>query len=182
MSNIYFTSDTHFFHERVIEYSSRPFNTVYEMNEALVTNWNAHVQPDDIVWHLGDFALKCNYTQTEKILHRLNGNIHFIYGNHDKIIEKNQDKLLSSGLLKSIQHYKEFEYNGYRFVLFHYALRTWHWAFRGTIHCFGHSHNKLPPFKRSLDVGVDSTVITTEYRPVSIDEIITWAEQQKEDK
>ena len=28
------------------------------MDAVMVANWNAIVQPDDIVWHLGDFAFR----------------------------------------------------------------------------------------------------------------------------
>lgn len=175
---IWLSSDTHFSHARIIEYSGRPYKDVHEMNKALIDNWNRCVQPNDTIYHLGDFAF-CQYTQFIKILDRLNGEIHVILGNHDKVIEKNRDALLKHGKIKSIQHYAEIKYDNHVICMFHYGMRTWHWNYRGSILCFGHSHNKLPPYGRSLDVGVDSTVITTEYRPVSVKEVVRWAEQQE---
>ena len=54
---IFFTADTHWGHRNIIRYCQRPFADVDEMNEALITNWNSTVGKDDIVFHLGDFAM-----------------------------------------------------------------------------------------------------------------------------
>lgn len=76
MNNIYFTSDTHFGAERTLKLSKRPFNSVSEMNETLITNWNNTVDNDDIVIHCGDFG---DYNTIKK----LNGKVILIYGNHE---------------------------------------------------------------------------------------------------
>ena len=54
------------------------------MNEALITNWNNVVKPNDTVFHLGDFAFGGSYIWNN-VLSRLNGNIHLILGNHKNI-------------------------------------------------------------------------------------------------
>lgn len=54
---VFFTSDTHFNHKNIITFCKRPFETVEEMNEALVSNWNSVVPEDGTVFHCGDFAL-----------------------------------------------------------------------------------------------------------------------------
>ena len=38
LKNTWLTSDTHFFHENILKYCNRPFGSVEEMNEALVTD------------------------------------------------------------------------------------------------------------------------------------------------
>ncbi|MEY2701981.1 MAG: phage Bobb, partial [Bacteroidota bacterium] len=55
---IFFTSDTHFFHEKMIDYekTSRSFSSVEEMDEILISNWNSKITDNDIVYHLGDFS------------------------------------------------------------------------------------------------------------------------------
>ena len=53
----WFTSDLHFGHANIIEYSGRPFRDVDHMNRALIERWNALVQPADTVWVLGDVAM-----------------------------------------------------------------------------------------------------------------------------
>lgn len=46
---IYFTADTHFGHESVIRFCSRPYATAAEMDEALIENWNSRVKGNDTV-------------------------------------------------------------------------------------------------------------------------------------
>ena len=53
----YWISDLHFWHANIIKYCSRPFDNAFQMNEALVENWNAKVKPGDTVFHLGDFSM-----------------------------------------------------------------------------------------------------------------------------
>lgn len=167
---LWFTSDTHFGHAKVIEYSNRKFSNVHEMDQALIKNWNAVVNPHDVVWHLGDFGF-CKFAEIKNILLQLNGKKNFIFGNHDKEIEKHKNELLNENFFESIQHYKKISYNGQNIILLHYGMRVWEKSHHGAWHLFGHSHNSLPPHGKSFDVGVDSKVITPEYRPISFDEV-----------
>ena len=52
----WYSSDSHFHHRRIIEYCSRPFPSVEEMNQVMIERWNEVVKPDDIVYHCGDFC------------------------------------------------------------------------------------------------------------------------------
>ena len=51
---IYYTSDTHFLHENILGYCSRPFKNIEEHDEALIKRWNEKVPEDGLVFHLGD--------------------------------------------------------------------------------------------------------------------------------
>ena len=82
MSNIFFTSDPHLGHDKEFIFKPRGFESVYEMNEAIVSNWNSVVGPEDEVYLLGDVMLGNNEVGT-KLLHSLKGKIHIIRGNHD---------------------------------------------------------------------------------------------------
>ena len=55
----FYTADRHFSHALMLSPSScnRPFSHVGEMDVFLIRAWNAVVQPDDVVFHLGDFAM-----------------------------------------------------------------------------------------------------------------------------
>ena len=71
-SGVFFTSDTHFGHNGIIECTHRPFKNSDEMDEALIALWNQTVGPNDIVFHLGDFCWGGTQKWVE-ILKRLNG-------------------------------------------------------------------------------------------------------------
>lgn len=51
---VYFTSDLHLGHENVIKLCNRPFDSIEEMDEALIRNWNRKVTNGDTVYVLGD--------------------------------------------------------------------------------------------------------------------------------
>ena len=158
---LYFTSDTHFGHHNIIGFSKRPYANKEEMDEALIRNWNAVVEPDDIIYHLGDFA----FGRGLEILPMLNGEKHLIKGNHDK-----------GGILKhpewaSVEDYAELPaYEGLhpKLILYHYPIQDWNHRFRGSLHLHGHVHGTLPLSTQRMDVGVD----VWGYKPVSIVEIM----------
>lgn len=154
----WYTSDTHFDHTKVIEYSNRPFNSVEEMNETMIAEWNARVQPNHDVYHNGDFAFSKN---PDQFLCRLNGRKHLIIGNHDA------EKTINSHLWESVQPYLEVNDNKVKIILCHYAMRVWNKSHYGSIMLYGHSHGSLPGNSQSLDIGVDCW----DYRPVSLEEI-----------
>ena len=79
----WFTSDLHFGHANVIRYSRRPFHSVDEMNNALVSAWNSVVSADDEVWVLGDLAMR-SIDESLPMAGKLVGSKHLVLGNHDK--------------------------------------------------------------------------------------------------
>ena len=81
----YLISDLHLGYENIIEYCHRPFETVEEMNDAIIENWNATVDNNnnDIVVFLDDLGRFADDEQLRRWLDRLNGRIVFIEGNHD---------------------------------------------------------------------------------------------------
>lgn len=165
MPNVYFTSDQHYGHTNIIQYSKRPFDDIIEMRETFVTNYNSAVQPNDTVYHLGDFAF-LKVDEAVKILKRLNGNKYLIFGNHDKRLRKEPDFLKHWGWTKDLA---EITVNEQKIVLCHYAMLTWNGSHRGSWNLHGHSHGSLPEdkFTKRLDVGVDCH----SYYPISFNEV-----------
>lgn len=71
-------SDTHFFHENIVEYCKRPWNYM----DLIIYNWKSAVTHRDITIHLGDvhFGTKAQLTT---ILSKIPGRKFLVRGNHD---------------------------------------------------------------------------------------------------
>lgn len=197
MSNIWFTSDTHFGHANIVRGCStwpdisntRDFKTIEEHDDYIIEQINKLVKPTDTLWHLGDvgfgFAWKERIiTMRERIKCET---IKLTYGNHDHLIEhafsnhnKGKGKLSPEeaekirSLFKDVYNLKFGKIGGRSLVLCHYAMLTWPWQHHGSIQLYGHSHGSLPDNvnQRQLDVGVDTCLYGhTKYTPYCIDEI-----------
>ena len=180
---VWITSDTHYHHTNICRGitrwrtqdgktpidSTRDFQTLDEMNAAIVNNINEKVGPNDTLIHLGDFAFG-GFEKIGEFLDRLVcKNIHLVLGNHDQNIKKNRENTNDKFL--SIQNYLEVNIGGVDFVLSHYPLSSWNQLNKGSIHLHGHVH--LPRNKRfgkgkKLDVGMDGNNLY----PYSISEIV----------
>lgn len=168
MSTIWFTADTHFGHSNIIQYTNRPFSGAKEMDETLIANWNAHVQPEDEVYHLGDFAL-ADPVYCRKILNRLHGRIHLVTGNHEKAALACADQFVWVKDYHELYFERPDSPRKQAVILFHYAMRVWNASHHGSWQLYGHSHGSLPddPNALAIDVGVDCHG----YRPISYDEV-----------
>ena len=158
---VFFTSDHHFGHAGARSLYRRPFASVAEMDQQMIERWNAVVDHDDEVWHLGDFAVRQPTDRVEELLGALHGRKHLVVGNNDN------GAVTASAGWQSVQHYAELAIERRRLVLCHYPFRTWRDAGRGALNLHGHSHGRLKPMPRQFDVGVDAW----EFRPVRLAEI-----------
>jgi calcineurin-like phosphoesterase family protein len=184
--NIWFTSDTHFGHTNIAgpkvsvwKNGYRNFNSVQEMNDALVTNINKIVGEDDILYHLGDWSFGGvhNIYYFRKSL--ICKNIHLILGNHDQHITNKDIKFHDTSfnpidLFTSVQEVKTEKIGKSYFHLSHYSHQVWPGSHKGVIHLFGHSHGSLKGLGKSMDVGVDTH---PEFRPYHINEIVKKMEK-----
>lgn len=160
---ILWTADTHFGHRSVLTFKGqeRPFPTIEEHDEALIECWNATVQPNDQIWHLGDFAYKCHPQRMQQIFKRLNGQKCIVLGNHDtrETMKLGWDWVGDFAMLSV---------DGLQIVMSHYGMRTWPGQRYGAIMLYGHSHGRLPGARNTLDVGVDSWG----YCPIQLPQIL----------
>ena len=131
----FYIGDLHFNHERVIDFDNRPFESVEEMNEALIDNWNNQIGKKDEVYIVGDFFMK-NQNAVE-ILSRLKGNKFLVRGNHDRI---NND--MTKHFIK-IEPYMRLKDEGHKLVLSHYPLASWESSHHGSYHFYAHVHNSI---------------------------------------
>lgn len=161
MSNVFVISDTHFNHKNVILFSSRPFQTVEEMNEAMVENWNRVVKSNDIVYHLGDVYFG-KAEKAEPYIARLNGRKKLILGNHDDV----KCSVLNKHFEKMKMWSQKFEYG---LVLTHTPLHSDSWELTGDEHInvHGHIHEKKIRGDRHINVCVEHI----NYTPIAIEEI-----------
>lgn len=85
--NVFFSSDTHYYHENIIKYCSRPFRDASEMNVSMSEAWNSRVGPDDVAFHLGDVSagLRDNAEGLRSIVGSLRGRKILVRGNHDHL-------------------------------------------------------------------------------------------------
>lgn len=141
----------------------RPFASVAAMDAALIERWNATVAPADTVWHLGDFAVRIGPTRTAGLLDMLHGAKHLIAGNNDPPAVRDLPGWTS------VQDYAELDLAGHRLILCHYPLRAWNRQQRGAIDLHGHSHGRLRPLPRQIDVGVDACG----FGPIDLEAILT---------
>lgn len=87
----YLVSDLHLDHGNIIDYCGRPFESVEAMNETVVENWNAVVNPNDEVLYGGDLTISWSNTDLLDWLDQLNGEIVFLLGNHDGTVIEELD-------------------------------------------------------------------------------------------
>ncbi|MBC3804045.1 phosphoesterase [Acetobacterium fimetarium] len=157
----YFIADTHFFHQRIIEYENRPFENTNEMNEILIKNWNRVVRNGHIVFVLGDFAF-CGKEPMREICKQLNGNKHLIMGNHD---EKSANFYRSIGFDEVSKYPIIFQEN---WILSHQPMPLSPDSFFKNI--YGHVHAK-PEFQ---DFNFQSCCVSVErinYTPIEFGDI-----------
>jgi len=168
-SKTFFIADTHFGHASIINHCKRPFASVQEMDECLISNWNSIIKSGNTVYVLGDFAYKDHL----KYLHRLNGQKILIVGNHDKMSGKVKECFSEIHPMLRRNFFKQ------DVTLCHYAMVTWANSIHGSWQLYGHSHGRLieSPTMKQLDVGVD----TWNYSPVPF-EVVKMVMDTKADK
>ena len=167
---VWITSDTHYGHSNIcrgvtswrlpdgripIE-KTRDFDTIEQMNEAIVDGINSVVGQDDVLIHLGDWSFG-GFENIQKFRDRIIcKEIHLILGNHDTHIENNKGDVQE--LFTSVNHYTRLLYKNKTFVLSHFPISSWDSLNKGHIHLHGHVH--LPTNLRfgkgkKMDVGFD---------------------------
>lgn len=175
--NIFFTSDYHIGHANILKLGAgRPFANTEEMAAAIADRHNAVVRPGDLVYNLGDFALKIKWEQAYSFRQRLVGQQHFLFGNHDNVAwEMIQNKpdcfVWAKGDPDSGGMYT-FKPKGYdlpKITLCHYAMRTFPSSFHPGLNLYGHSHGMLD--EQAPWIGFDVGVDCWDFTPVSIEQV-----------
>lgn len=168
---IYFTSDLHLGHAKVIRLCNRPFTDVEEMDSVLIGNWNKRVHPHDTVFILGDLMFR-NEKPPEEYLRQLRGKKHLVIGNHDRDwikkcdLDKHFESVTNLNFLSDGQR---------QMTLCHYPMMSWPHMMRAYM-VFGHIHGNtdaeywplIAQSERMLNAGVD----INGFRPVTFAEMM----------
>lgn len=155
-------SDTHFGHDKILQFEGdkRPFATVEEHDEELISRWNVVVGKRDVVYHLGDVAFKQAHT-LDRVMPKLNGIKKLIMGNHDTgAIERLQRYFVK---IVSVMEDKE---NGILFS--HYPVHPSQLEFRYKYNIHGHTHSYEIDDNRYINVCCEHTGLA----PVNLEELI----------
>jgi len=187
---VYITSDIHYGHKNICRgvtnwrtpegevpiNSTRDFDSIEQMNSAIVDRINSKVGQEDTLIITGDVAFG-GFENIGIFLDRLVcKNIYLILGNHDHHIKNDRGYIKERFI--AVKDYAELNIDGVNFVLCHYPLASWHGLNKGVIHLHGHVHlsaqNKWGNGKK-LDVGLDGNNLY----PYSITEIVHMMDKRE---
>jgi len=167
MRQVWLTSDTHFGDENARKWRHRPFDTVGEMNEAMVSRWNEVVGKDDLVYHLGDVAVTDDDLRYVK---RLNGEIRLLMGNHDL----KRDRSILNDLFHIIEPdpfiiTANDDWDEVNIRLCHYPIqRLFEVDGKECYTACGHVHNLWTVARKMVNVGTENW----NFRPIPIEEVL----------
>lgn len=191
--NLYFTSDLHFGHRNILRFCARPFRDEKDMARGLISNWNATVRPNDVVFSLGDFSWWTGRHEVKRLVEQLQGEKYFIPGNHCK---EGMYELVNDPQFHECSDIVHLYVRGeegdprfrdkkcYEIILCHYPLATAS-HIKSSYHFFGHIHSAVSepltefgeplklPIGRVMDVGADRH----HYKPVEFFEVLKEIEE-----
>ena len=158
---IFFTADSHFHHDKIIQYCNRPFKHTRDMDNTMLYRYNSRVTDDDEVYFIGDLfdlQLGKNLHIVERMINKLKGRKHLILGSHDYL--------------------KPFEYVDAGFTSVHTSLEVEGMILnhdpavscidRSKVFLCGHVHTLFKTQLNVINVGVDMW----NFFPVSLTQIV----------
>lgn len=162
----FFIADTHFFHQDLLganDFAPRLFDSVAAMDQAMIDAWNARVDDNDVVYHLGDIAMNPEAVPSVEavlaILLQLHGRIAFIKGNHDyqslfKYLAKHDPGVHGQPKFSFHSVGTIIKDDHTQFIMTHYPLLLG--ITKQTLNLHGHIHHNMVPIAENINVGVDA--------------------------
>jgi calcineurin-like phosphoesterase family protein len=167
IAKTYIITDTHFYHPKMQDYCDRPA----DFDKRIIKQWKATVQPQDIVYHLGDVTWG-SQGQLLHIMQQLPGTKILIRGNHDRNHSNNW--FIQAGFAAVME---KAQVSGV--ILSHFpAIMTEEEIKRGIINVHGHFHNNnAKRWERHLKERITlnhylMVLEDNEYRPISMESIV----------
>lgn len=190
--NVWWSSDYHVQHRNICRGTSswtsgyRDFDTLQEMEDTIVSNFNSVVKPQDYVFNLGDLIFgDKSYLPT--FLAKLNcKNIYLVRGNHDDYLDTERCKGFKDLFAGVYDHRIELVIDRsdttrradrpkkQLYILDHYPITSWREMGSNSFHLHAHCHGSLrdETFLKRLDIGVDVDLYGhKKFFPWSLDEV-----------
>lgn len=170
MKDIWIISDTHFNHSNILKFvddkgeNVRAFDSLQEMNEIMIQNWNSVVRPGDLVYHLGDVFFG-DQDWFKKTWPRLMGSKRLIVGNHDDV-----KFLACGGFFQKVMLWRLFK--EHNMLLTHVPVHESNIR-KVEFNVHGHIHQQESPTKRHINVCVEKTL----YTPVHIEQVLRYSKE-----
>lgn len=136
----YYISDLHLLHENVLRFDNRPFDSIEQMQETIVNNWNRKVTNGDTVYILGDVSMRGKKEDLISIVATLKGRKVLVKGNHDDVSDYRYQQLFHE-VVDYKENHDAVDGQNYDLVLCHYPIFSWKKMGRGTILLYGHTHD-----------------------------------------
>jgi calcineurin-like phosphoesterase family protein len=184
LENTWITSDTHYMHTNICKGVTkwkidtpealegvRDFNTLEEMNNALVENINKVVKEDDWLIHVGDWSFG-GFEMIEEFRTMINcKNIILITGNHDAHIKRNREDV--QRLFTRVSEKEELQIESEKFLFYHGDNGHPQRYQKDTYMLHGHFHSKgekrFSNDPRRMDVGICGS---PGFRPYRLSEVV----------
>lgn len=193
-----YISDIHFFHRNVNDVDGRGFETMFDMHETIVRNWNSAVDEEDEIYILGDLSFGKG-VETWELLNKLKGKLILIEGNHD--FHYLDDREFVDSIFDEIVYYSEVENSGRKVILSHYPMPMYNKQFStdkngsaNTFMLYGHVHNTYDEYLINRFINdvakhprlhsngllnanpmnmINTCCVFSNYQPLTLDEWIT---------
>jgi len=163
ISKNYIITDTHWAHDKMQKFCNRP----PDFDQKIINQWQATVQPQDLVYHLGDVTWGPK-GQLQQIMSGLPGTKILVRGNHDRNHSNNW--FMQCGFAAVVE---KVQVSGV--ILSHFpALMTQEEIDYGIINIHGHFHNNNPKkWEPRLTKKITSShflmiLENVEYRPIPL--------------
>jgi calcineurin-like phosphoesterase family protein len=166
--NIYLITDTHFFHDKMVEFCGRPKNFTEVIGNNLMA---CDMQKEDIFIHLGDVCMGHDEEAHKSYIQPLKAHKWLVRGNHDK---KSTSWYLENGWDFVCDHFYD-TFFGKKILFSHYPMA---WDGYHDLNIHGHFHNtdhrRHEPQFESLKNGYQKLLAIeyTKYQPVNLEKFI----------
>lgn len=165
MSETYFWSDPHLNHLNSLRWRPQ-FDSMEEMNEAIIEEYNRLITPQDTVHILGDVCLG-DSRESAAMVSRLNGKKHLKVGNHDT--DAKLRIYAEENVFETIMTSERIKLGRRNLFLCHYPMLVANFTENPEWVIHGHTHQLLPfsaAAPQNIHVGYETFT-----QPISIDEI-----------